>query len=138
MICLDTNVVIAFLNGTSDNIAERLPATLHAGQVVAISVIVLFELRYGSARSGRPQRNDARVDEFLSGRISVLPFESADASEAADIRAALARVGQPIGPYDVLIAAQARCRSAVLVTANIGEFARVPGLRLEDWSAPAG
>ena len=59
-----------------------------------------------------------------------------DAREAGDIRAALERTGTPIGPYDVLIAAQARRRGAMLATANVREFARVPGLRLVDWSAP--
>src|SRR5258708_5045669 len=57
------------------------------------------------------------------------------AEEEGDIRAALERAGMPIGPYDVLIAAQARRRSALLVTANTSEFARVPGLKLKDWAA---
>jgi tRNA(fMet)-specific endonuclease VapC len=71
---------------------------------------------------------------FLLGPIEVLPFEPADAEEAGDIRAALERAGTPIGPYDVLVAAQARRRDALLVTANEREFARVPGLKLEDWA----
>ncbi len=62
------------------------------------------------------------------------PFEPEDAEEAGDIRAELERAGTPIGPYDVLIAAQARRRNALLVTANMGEFTRVPGLRIEDWA----
>jgi tRNA(fMet)-specific endonuclease VapC len=64
-----------------------------------------------------------------------LPFEIEDAEEAGDIRAALERAGTPIGPYDILIAAQARRRGAILVTANEHEFARVPGLMVEDWSS---
>ena len=59
-----------------------------------------------------------------------MPFEPEDAEEAGDIRAALERAGTPIGPYDVLIAAQARRLDALLVTANTREFARVPGLKL--------
>lgn len=65
----------------------------------------------------------------------IWPFESEDAEEAGDIRAVLERAGTPIGPYDVLIAAQARRRAALLVTANEREFARVPGLRTENWAA---
>ena len=68
--------------------------------------------------------------------IAILPFESDDAEEAGDIRAVLEHAGTSIGPYDVLIAAQARRRDAVLVTANQREFARVPRLKIEDW-APA-
>jgi len=138
MICLDTNVVIAFLNGTSAKVMGRLTGALQAGEVVAISAIVVFELRYGAARSGRPDRNGARIDEFLSGRIAVLPFEADDAREAGEIRAELARIGRPTGPYDILIAAQARRRGAILVTANEREFVRVPGLTVEDWSIPSG
>jgi len=62
------------------------------------------------------------------------PFEPDDAEEAGDIRADIERAGAPIGPYDVLIAAQARRRGALLVTANTREFTRVPGLRTEDWA----
>ena len=106
------------------------------GHALAISSIVLFELRYGAAKSARPQRNTQRIADFLSGPIEVLPFEPADADEAGDIRAALERAGTPIGPYDVLVAAQARQRDALLVTANTSEFARVPRLKLEDWGMP--
>jgi tRNA(fMet)-specific endonuclease VapC len=95
---------------------------------------VLFELRYGAAKSARPARNAQRITDFLAGPIEILPFESGDAEEAGDIRAALERAGTPIGPYDVLVAAQARWRDALLVTANGREFARVPRLKLEDWA----
>jgi tRNA(fMet)-specific endonuclease VapC len=97
---------------------------------------VLFELRYGAAKSARPDRNARRIADFLSGPIEVLPFEPAAADEAGDIRAALERAETPIGPYDVLIAAQARGRDGLLVTANEREFARVPRLKLEDWATP--
>jgi tRNA(fMet)-specific endonuclease VapC len=72
--------------------------------------------------------------DFLAGPIRVLNFDAEDARESGDIRAALARAGTPIGPYDVLIAAQARRRGAILVTANKNEFARVPGLQTQDWT----
>jgi tRNA(fMet)-specific endonuclease VapC len=65
----------------------------------------------------------------------LLPFEAGDATEAADIRAQLRRSARPIGPYDVLIAAQARRAGATLITANTREFARVPGLTVVDWAA---
>ena len=136
MICLDTNAVIAVLNERTSPVLARIEDAITSGATLAISSIVLFELRYGAAKSARPERNAQRIADFLAGPIEVLPFESADAEEAGDIRAALERVGTPIGPYDLLVAAQARRRDALLVTANEREFARVPRLKFEDWLAP--
>jgi tRNA(fMet)-specific endonuclease VapC len=135
MICLDTNAVIALLNRSSAPVRARLAAAAHRREVVAISVVVLFELRYGAAKSANRQRASRRIADFLSGPVKVLDFEPDDAEEAGDIRAALERAGTPIGPYDVLIAGQARRRRAVLVTANLRKFARVPRLKTEDWTA---
>ena len=95
----------------------------------------MFELEYGSAKSNRRRENDERLAIFLRAPIPILPFDAEDAREAGDIRAAPAKAGTPIGPYDVLIAAQARRRGATLVTANAREFVRVPGLKAEDWAA---
>jgi tRNA(fMet)-specific endonuclease VapC len=135
MICLDTNAVIALLNRSSAPMRARLAAAAHRREALAISVVVLFELRYGAAKSANRQRASRRIADFLSGPVKVLDFEPDDAEEAGDIRAALERAGTPIGPYDVLIAGQARRRTAVLVTANLREFARVPRLKTEDWTA---
>jgi tRNA(fMet)-specific endonuclease VapC len=130
MICLDTNAVIAVLNERTSPVLARIEDAITSGATLAISSIVLFELRYGAAKSARPERNAQRIADFLAGPIEVLPFESADAEEAGDIRAALERVGTPIGPYDILVAAQARRRDALLVTANEREFARVPRVEI--------
>jgi tRNA(fMet)-specific endonuclease VapC len=134
MICLDTNAVIAILNDRTSPVRTRVDAAIGLGRALAISSIVLFELRYGAAKSARPERNAQRIADFLLGPIEVLPFEPADAEEAGEIRAALERAGTPIGPYDLLVAAQARRRDALLVTANEREFARVPRLKFEDWA----
>ncbi|SRR6266511_2672890 len=136
MICLDTNAVIVVLNNRTSPVRARIDAAIGLGRPLTISPIVLFELRYGAAKSAQPERNARRIADFLAGPIAVLPFEPADAEEAGDIRAALERAGTPIGPYDVLVAAQARRRDALLVTANEREFARVPGLKFEDWAMP--
>jgi tRNA(fMet)-specific endonuclease VapC len=114
----------------------RIDAAIGSGGRLAISSIVLFELWYGAAKSARPERNAMRIADFLAGPIEVLPFEFGDAQEAGDIRAALERAGTPVGPYDVLIDAQARRRDALLVTANGREFGRVPRLRFDDWAMP--
>ena len=134
MICLDTNAVIAVLNDRTSPVRTRIDAMIRLGRIITISPIVLFELRYGAMKSAKPERNVQRIADFLTAPIAVLSFEPGDAEEAADIRAALERAGTPIGPYDVLVAAQARRRDALLVTANEREFIRVPRLNFENWA----
>jgi tRNA(fMet)-specific endonuclease VapC len=135
MICLDTNAVIAVINRRNANVARRMGEALTHGATIGLPVIVLYELRYGYARSDRKLQIEALLAEFLSPGIAVLPFEEEDAEHAGDIRAHLERIGQPIGHYDYLIAAQARRRGAILATANGREFERVPGLMVTDWAA---
>jgi tRNA(fMet)-specific endonuclease VapC len=89
---------------------------------------------YGAAKSQRPQQNRRIATEFLAGNLEILDFSAADAQAAGNIRALLERAGKPIGAYDTLIAGQALARNLILVTANTREFARVPSLKLEDWS----
>jgi tRNA(fMet)-specific endonuclease VapC len=124
-----------FLNGRSEALANRLAGEIGSGSRIALPAIVWFELRYGAAKSAARERNLQRLADFMSARIDILPFTEPDAADAGDIRAHLERIGQPIGPYDILIAAQARTREAVLITANGDEFRRVEGLRIDDWSA---
>jgi tRNA(fMet)-specific endonuclease VapC len=135
MICLDTNIVIAIVNGRSPSFRHRLGEQMRGGTPVALSVIALFEMRYGFAKGKRREHNEHLLDRFLGLGIDLLPFEPEDALHAGDIRAELERAGTPIGPFDYLIAAQARRRGATLVTANLREFARVPGLLVADWTA---
>jgi tRNA(fMet)-specific endonuclease VapC len=131
VICLDTNAVIAIMN--QDMIVQRrLISAQTAGETIAISVIVLFELRYGAEHSRRPDDNHVRIDAFLEA-VEVHDVDSDDAFEAAKVREALGRVGKPIGPLDLIIATQARRRGAAMVTANTKEFSRVPGLRCLNW-----
>jgi tRNA(fMet)-specific endonuclease VapC len=135
MICLDTNIAIYVINRRSPAVRHRLAEQLRLGTEIGLPAIALFELRYGHARSNRRVESDRLLAEFLAPGIMVLPFNAADAAHAGDIRAELESKGTPIGPYDYLIAAQARCRGATLVTANNREFARVPGLIVMDWMA---
>jgi tRNA(fMet)-specific endonuclease VapC len=97
----------------------------------------LYELWYGVARSERRRENAERLRVFLSGNITVVPFEEEDAATAGELRATLEGAGTPIGPYDLLIAAQALRSGATLITANVSEFARVHGLDWQDWTAKA-
>ncbi len=135
---LDTNAVIAILNNRPEAVRIKLEAVLEAGRTpVAISSIVLFELMYGAAGSARPERNAERLRVFLEGCIEVVHFGEEEASIAGTLRAKLKAAGTPIGPYDLLIAAQALRSGATLVTANTSEFARISGLALENWSVAA-
>jgi len=134
---LDTNAVIALLKNRPPGVRRRLRRVASRGAAVAVSSIVLYELSYGVARSERRRENAERLRVFLSGNINVAAFDEEDAATAGDLRAALETAGMPIGPYDLLIAAQALRSGATLVTANVSEFARVRGLVWQDWAAPA-
>ena len=133
MFCLDTNIVIGIINGRATTAEARFQETIGRAPLM-LSAVVLFELRYGYAKSDRRSRMEALLNTFLAPGIEVLPFDADDAAEAGDIRAALEAQGTPIGPYDILIAAQARRRGAALVTLNRREFERVPGLIVTDWA----
>jgi tRNA(fMet)-specific endonuclease VapC len=135
MFCLDTSAVIAVLNERIRSVAERFDTEIAGRTTILISTIAVYELRYGIARSARSERNRAVFESFLEFPVSIIAFDSEDAADAGALRAALARTGTPIGPYDTLIAAQARRRSAALVTLNRREFERVPGLIVTDWAA---
>lgn len=97
---------------------------------VAISAIVAHELYFGAFRSRRVQHHLALVDALP---FVVLEFDKEDSRAAGEIRASLTVRGAPIGPYDVLIAGQAKARDLILITHNTNEFGRVAGLRIEDW-----
>ncbi len=125
---LDANAVIALLNDTTSPIARRIRRC--APRDVGVPAVVIHELYYGAFKSQRVETNVARVDAL---QFTVLEFDQEDARQAGEIRAHLASKGTPIGPYDVLVAGQARARKLTLVTHNTSEFQRVEGLRVEDW-----
>jgi len=129
---LDANAVIALLNDTTSPIARR--TRRHAPRAIGLPAIVVHDLYYGAFTSQRADQNVARVDAL---QFPVLEFDHDDARHAGEVRAHLALTGTPIGPYDVLIAGQARARRLTLVTHNTTEFKRVPGLKVEDWNGAA-
>ena len=135
MLCLDTNIVISAINLRPAYIRARLDAELASGVTIGVPAIVLFEMRYGAAKSDRRARGEAGLEAFLSLAVTPWSFEPEDAAHAGNIRAELEQAGTPIGHYDYLIAAQSSRRGATLVTANFREFARVPGLVVMDWMA---
>lgn len=132
---LDTSACIALINGRPEAVRRRFTRVSAGDDVIATSSVVLFELWYGVAKSQRPKANAERIATFLSGPLEVVDFSAEDAEHAGRIRATLEGLGTPIGAYDLLIAGQALRHKATLVTANSSEFARVRGLRLQDWAA---
>lgn len=126
---LDTNAVINLLRQREGPMVRRVRS--HDPSDIGLSSIALHELYYGAFKSGRQEQSVGLVDAL---RFEVLEFDGGDSRHAGEIRATLAKRGTPIGPYDVLIAGQARARDLTLVTANLGEFQRVEGLNVEDWS----
>lgn len=131
---LDTNACIAIMNDRPPAVRERLREVIAAGGRALVSVVSTFELWYGVAKSARPDANAERLAVFLA-KPEILPLDDEDARIAGVIRARLERSGQPIGAYDTLLAGQAVRHGIVLVTANVSEFERVAGLRLENWAA---
>lgn len=134
---LDTNAVIAILNNNPAAVRGRLRRAMGRGSTIATSSIVLYELWYGVARSRRKKENAERLQAFMSGAIRIMPFQEDDAAVAGELRADLEAIGKPIGPHDLLIAAQAMRARATLVTANAAEFGRVRGLTWRNWAAAA-
>jgi len=132
---LDTNIVIFILKEPAGEPARRLART--SVSETAICVIVEAELYFGATKYGVPERRKAALDGFLAPFRS-LPFDSACVSHYAGIRDQLERKGQVIGAHDMLIAAIALANNLIVVTHNSGEFLRVPGLTVEDWTLSSG
>lgn len=130
MYLLDTNVCIYFMKNTYPILTERLLS--HNPSNLLISSITVFELEYGAEKSNWGEKTRHKLAMFLSP-FSILSFSSEDAVAAGRIRGYLERRGTPVGPYDIQIAAQGVSRGLTVITHNIGEFSRVPSLKLEDW-----
>jgi tRNA(fMet)-specific endonuclease VapC len=127
---LDTNAWVDYLNQRYPAVAERVRST--DPDDLSLSSVVLAELRYGADKSQFPTRNHARLD-VLAQDVPHLEFDEAAAAAFGRVRSTLEAQGRPIGPYDMMIAAQALSRRLVLVTDNVQEFGRVEGLQIENW-----
>lgn len=126
---LDTDTCIAVIKKNPAALKKLRGKSI--GQV-GISTITLGELASGASKSDRPVEAHEALSEFLLA-LEVAPFDDDAAVSYGLVRAALARGGKPIGPLDTLIAGHARALSAILVTHNTREFARVTNLKVEDW-----
>lgn len=126
---LDTNICIFTIKNRPEQVRQKF--NLHKHQL-CISSITLMELVYGAEKSAAPEKNLAVVESFTA-RLEVLSYDTFAAVHTGQIRAEQARTGQPIGPYDQMIAGHARSCGLIVVTNNTREFSRVSGLRIEDW-----
>ena len=129
---LDTNILIYTIKNKPDAVRQRFEQ--HHGEMCT-STVTAMELLYGAHKSQAMRRNLDAVEGLLA-RLDLLDFDISAAEHAGEIRATLARLGTPIGPYDTMIAGHARSRGLSLVTNNMSEFERVSGLRLENWADP--
>lgn len=127
---LDTNTCIIYLTRSVPGVRRRLESL--SPEEIAVCSIVKAELFYGAMRSNNPNRTLTQQRNFLNLFIS-LPFDDIAAMTCGRIRAQLASLGIPIGPYDLQIAAIALANNLILVTHNTREFSRIEGLQFEDW-----
>jgi tRNA(fMet)-specific endonuclease VapC len=127
---LDTNICIYIIKRKPSKIFKKFESLRISD--VAISSITLAELEYGVYKSTQPEKNTIALTRFLAP-ISILPFEDTAAKVYGIIHTNLELKGQPIGPYDLLIAAHAHSLGLTLVTNNIKEFKKIKDLKLENW-----
>jgi tRNA(fMet)-specific endonuclease VapC len=127
---LDTNICIYVMKSYPPKLRERFNA--HAEQL-CISSITLGELHYGAEKSARRAANLTAIEQFVA-RLDVLAFGDKAAAHYGQLRAELERAGTPCGPHDIQIGGHARSEGLVLVSNNLREFARMPGVRVEHWA----
>lgn len=129
MFVLDTNTVLDYFRGKG-RVAERLLAV--APSEIALPAVSAYEVWVGVLGSQNPKRRQEQFEAFLSV-VEILPFDAEAATWAAQVRHNLERAGEAIGPLDTLIAATALSHGGILVTRNLREFSRVPGLKTVNW-----
>ena len=132
---LDTDICSYLMKRTHPALIGRVRE--FAPGELKVSVITVFELEYGARRSPRCDALTRVIHAFLAN-VEVLALTPPAAREAGAIRAELAAIGQPIGAYDLLIACQSRSWGATLITNNTGEFGRIDGLSVENWTVDLG
>ena len=130
MYLLDTNICIYLMKNKYPGLTEKIfsfdPSEL------MVSSVTVYELEYEAEKSRWAEETRQKLALFLAP-FTILSFDSGDAVTAGRIRALLEKEGMPIGPYDLQIASQGLARDLTVVTHNVSEFGRVPGLKIEDW-----
>jgi len=126
---LDTDICIYVIKNQPLGLRERFN---QLAEQLCISSITLAELHYGAEKSARRPENLLAIENFAA-RLDVLPFSPAAAAHYGQIRTDLERVGRPAGAHDMLIGAHARSEALTIITNNMREYERMPGLRVENW-----
>jgi tRNA(fMet)-specific endonuclease VapC len=126
---LDTNICIYVMKNYPQGLLEKFNSL---AEQLCISCITLGELHYGAEKSARRADNLTAIEHFVA-RLDVLPFEAKAAAHYGQVRAELERTGTPCGPHDMQIGGHARSEGLIVVTNNLREFSRIPGLRVENW-----
>lgn len=126
---LDTNICIYVMKTYPPAVREKFNAR---AEELCISSITLGELHYGAEKSARRVENLTAIEHFVA-RLEVLPFADKAAAHYGQVRAELERAGTPCGPHDMQIGGHARSEGLIVVTNNMREFARMPGVRAENW-----
>lgn len=130
MYLLDTNICIFIKNKKPIHVLDKLHKEIE--KRICISSITIAELQFGVYNSQNIERNRISLTEFLAP-FEILDFDDNDAEEFGKLRSYLKQEGKLIGPYDMLIAAQAIAKDLILVTNNTDEFRRINNLKIEDW-----
>ncbi len=128
---IDTNICIYIMNNRPIDVIKKFKK-VNIGEV-GVSTVTISELQYGVAKSQQRKKNQSRLNEFIAPLI-LLPYDSDAAKTYGDIRYSLEKVGHPIGPLDLLIAAHAMSQNLIIVTNNDKEFSRIKDLKVENWA----
>ena len=126
---LDTNILSELIRNPQGIVTDYI--TQHGEDSVCTSIVVASELRFGAEKKGS-RRLLSQLEAVLSA-IEILPLEEPSDRFYARLRNHLEKAGTPIGPNDMLIAAQTLSLGLTLITSNEREFSRVPGLSIENW-----
>ena len=132
MYLLDTDICIFLIRNTFPHLKERIMKC--DPEQVFLSAVTVAELEYGVSKSQNREKNREALLNFCADFGNILDFSNDDTETYGIIRAYLERIGKPIGPYDMQIAAQAMARGLTVVTHNVGEFSRIPWIKIEDWT----
>lgn len=130
---LDTDICSYIMRKQPASLLEKLQGHANNRDSILISAISYAELRFGAVGKKASPKHNVIVDEFVERLDSVVPYDKSAVDRSAEIKRLLSDRGTPIGINDTMIAGHALAADCVLVTNNVGEFERVPGLRLENW-----
>lgn len=132
MYLLDTNICIFLIKNKNPFLLKKIMSCNK--DEIFISSVTVAEMEYGASKSQFREKNRQALLNFISNFNNIIDFSTEDTEAYGIIRAYLEKKGTTIGPYDMQIAAQGLARNLTVITNNIGEFSRVPSLKVEDWT----